>query len=279
MGTMWGSLGAARAEKNRFRAFMERIKWWFIMAQTHDGGFVVMPGNDYASTDHVYATRNLPSATAALILSVSKRRLQITGAGSPGSAAGNQTNTNKSKRHDDAKDAAALAEAEKLIADTQYSKAVAALRELVVPRCGEETARKAAERLKALLDDPAVGQSIVDSEADAFEVRCVAARERKDYALAISLYEQYVGRFPKASRLAEVKATLDSLKSDKAIQATIKNSQAESDCKGWMSLADHYVNLGMYKKAREYLTRIIDQYGDTDWAVKARKRLAKVPNR
>ena len=84
MGTLWGSLGAAGAETKRFRAYMDQIKWWFIMAETHDGGFVVMPGNDYASTDHVYGTRNLPSATAALILSVSKRRLRITGAKSTG---------------------------------------------------------------------------------------------------------------------------------------------------------------------------------------------------
>jgi hypothetical protein len=87
MGTLWGSLGASRAEKKRFRAYMDQIKWWFIMAETHDGGFVVMPGNDYASTDHVYATRNLPTATAALILSVKKRRLQITGAESEDNSA------------------------------------------------------------------------------------------------------------------------------------------------------------------------------------------------
>ena len=47
---------------------MDGIKWWFIMGQTHDGGFVPMPGRDYASTDHVYATRIMPSAIAALIL-------------------------------------------------------------------------------------------------------------------------------------------------------------------------------------------------------------------
>jgi len=87
MGTLWGSLGAVRAEKKRFRAYMDQIKWWFIMAETHDGGFVVMPGNDYASTDHVYGHRNLPTATAALILSVNKRRLQITGAESTDSSA------------------------------------------------------------------------------------------------------------------------------------------------------------------------------------------------
>ncbi len=281
MGTMWGSLGAARAEKKRFRAYMDQIKWWFIMAQTHDNGFVVMPGNDYASTDHVYATRNLPSATAALILSVKNRRLQITGADSPSGSANKPLSENGTnpQASGDSRDASALAEAEKLIAEKQYVKAATILRKLAVAKPGTDIAKKAAERLKALQDDPAIGQSIVDAEADSFEVRCVAAKDRKDYALAIGLYEQYVGRFPKASRFAKVKATLDSLKSDDTIQATIKNSQAESDCKGWMSLADHYVNLGMYKKAREYLTKIVDNYGDTDWGVKARKRLAKIPNR
>lgn len=77
---LWGSLGAALASEKDFREYMDGIKWWFIMAQAHDGGFVVMPGRDYASTDHVYGTRNLPSACAALILSLKEKRLQITGA-------------------------------------------------------------------------------------------------------------------------------------------------------------------------------------------------------
>lgn len=80
--TLWGSLGAARADERAFRYYMDGIKWWFIMAQTHDGSFVPMPGRDYASTDHVYAGRTLPTATAALILSVKDRNIQITGADS-----------------------------------------------------------------------------------------------------------------------------------------------------------------------------------------------------
>ncbi|MDX1563859.1 MAG: DUF6288 domain-containing protein [Phycisphaeraceae bacterium] len=80
MSTLWNGLGASRAEPKRFRSYMDQVKWWYIMAETHDGGFVVMPGHDYASTDHVYGTRVLPTATAALILSVKDRRLMITGA-------------------------------------------------------------------------------------------------------------------------------------------------------------------------------------------------------
>jgi hypothetical protein len=81
MHVRWGSLGAAFASEKDFQEYMEGIKWWFIMAQAHDGSYVVMPGRDYASTDHVYATRNFPTACAALILSVKEQKLQITGAG------------------------------------------------------------------------------------------------------------------------------------------------------------------------------------------------------
>ena len=63
------------------------IKWWMIMAQAHDGSYVVLPGRDYASTDHVYGTRNFPTACAALILSLKERRLRITG-WTPGGAEG-----------------------------------------------------------------------------------------------------------------------------------------------------------------------------------------------
>ncbi len=183
------------------------------------------------------------------------------------------------KKAADPKDVAALAEAEKMVAEKQYVQAVAALGKLASAKPDTDIAKKAAERLKALQDDPAVGQSVIDAEADAFEGRCVAAEEKKDYVLAIKLYEQYVGQFPKASRFAKVKAHLESLKSDKAIQAAIKSTQADGDCKGWMSLADNYANLGMNAKAREYLTRIVDKYGDTDWGAKARARLAQIPDR
>ncbi len=80
MHVLWGSLGASLASEKEFREYLDYIKWWMIMAQTHDGGFVIMPGRDYASTDHVYGTRNLPSACAALILSLKEKKLQVTGA-------------------------------------------------------------------------------------------------------------------------------------------------------------------------------------------------------
>ena len=269
MAAFFGVLGAARADDKDLREFLDYSKTWIILSETHDGGLVEQPfGCQRNSTCSIGRDRTVYTHVAILLLSLSKRKLLITGAGSPGQSPAIPS-----------KDVAALAEAEKMIAEKQYREATTILRKLAVAKPGTDIAKKAAERLKALQDDPAISQSIVDTEADVFEVRCVAAKKRKDYVLAINLYEQYVGRFPKATHFAKVKRTLDSLKSDDTIQANIKSSKAESDCKGWMSLADHYVNLGMYKKAREYLTKIIDNYGETEWGVKARKRLAKIPDR
>jgi len=179
----------------------------------------------------------------------------------------------------DPKDAAALADAEKQIAEKQYLKAVTTLRQLAAAKPGTDIAKQAADRLKALQEDPAIGQSIIDAEADAFEGRCVAAENSKDYVLAIKLYEQYVEQFSKASRLAKVKAHLESLKSDKAVQADVQSTKADTECKGWMSMADNFAKVGMNQKAREYLNKIIEKYGDTDWGAKARARLEEIPDR
>ncbi|MFU8893974.1 MAG: DUF6288 domain-containing protein [Luteolibacter sp.] len=97
MHVIWGSLGAALADEKDFRNYMEGIKWWFIMAHTHNGGFVVMPGRDYASTDHVYGNRVFPTGCAATILALKERRLQVTGA-ARGAVAGPSDTSASSRR-------------------------------------------------------------------------------------------------------------------------------------------------------------------------------------
>jgi len=103
MHVLWGSLGAAMAEEKDFREYLEDIRWWMIMAQAHDGSYVVMPGRDYASTDHVYGGRDFPTACAALILSVKEKRLRITGRGAPGAEGVSAPSTRPARRMADAK--------------------------------------------------------------------------------------------------------------------------------------------------------------------------------
>jgi hypothetical protein len=89
MHQLWVGLGAYRAEKEKFREFMDGVKWWFIMQQTHDGSYYVCPNRDRPSGcngDPGDGPHVLPSATAALILSLPRHVLLITGADSPAQA-------------------------------------------------------------------------------------------------------------------------------------------------------------------------------------------------
>jgi len=171
---------------------------------------------------------------------------------------------------------AALAAVEKLVADKQYVKAAAQLRRLMANQPDQGVGKQAAERLGVLLADPVIGRLLIDAEANALETRGSAAENKKDYRLAIEIYEQYVRQFPKAGRFSEVKARLASLKSDKTIQASVRNNQAAEECKRWRALAENYAASGLTDKARQYLTKIIEKHGDTTWAAKARARLAEI---
>ncbi len=78
---LWVGLGASRAEKEKFRKFMDGVKWWFIMQQTHDGTYLNCPNRDRPTgANKNYGPHDLSSANAALILSLPRRVLLITGA-------------------------------------------------------------------------------------------------------------------------------------------------------------------------------------------------------
>ena len=84
---LWVGLGAARAEKENFRKFMDGVKWWFIMQQTHDGTYLNCPNRDRPTgANKNYGPHTMSSSNAALILSVSRKVLQITGASADGVA-------------------------------------------------------------------------------------------------------------------------------------------------------------------------------------------------
>lgn len=80
---LWVALGAARADKEKFRAFMDGVRWWFVLMQTHDGSYLTCPNRDRSQGDAGYCPYSMPTANAALILSLPRRALQITGAPSP----------------------------------------------------------------------------------------------------------------------------------------------------------------------------------------------------
>lgn len=183
------------------------------------------------------------------------------------------------KKIGDAADAK-IAEAEADVTARKYRDAVRILIAVGKTYAGSPMAEKADKRVQAIQTDPAIKADIeqaqLDAKADDMEQQAQVAERTKDYARALSLYETYVAQFPKATHFATVKARYDALKANKALVATANNQSAERECKGWLSAADNYMKISQPAKAKAYLQRIIDKYGDTEWAAEARKRMATI---
>ena len=174
-----------------------------------------------------------------------------------------------------------LADALKAVADKRYAEAGGLLARIAAAYQGTEFADRADERLKALRADPDVSAQIADTklnaEATEAESKARAAEEQANWTEAIALYEAYVERFLDAERHENVKAHLESIKADPGIQNAIRNRQAESQCRGWLNMADNFAKAGRPDKAREYLQKVLDEHPDTEWADQARQRLADLP--
>ena len=83
--SFWAVLGAARtSDPEKLRDYLDYMKIFLIMSETHDGnGLYLQPwGRDRADVDVSYGPRILPTATGAILLSLPKQRLLITGADS-----------------------------------------------------------------------------------------------------------------------------------------------------------------------------------------------------
>ncbi|QTN33320.1 hypothetical protein HZ994_13695 [Akkermansiaceae bacterium] len=81
----WSVLGAARSDQpEKLRGYFDMMKTFLILSETHNGGLILQPwGRDRpdCNSDTSYGPRILPTATGAILLSLGKQRLRITGAG------------------------------------------------------------------------------------------------------------------------------------------------------------------------------------------------------
>jgi hypothetical protein len=172
------------------------------------------------------------------------------------------------------------AEVEKVVADKDYPQAIKLLAQMSKTYAQCEFGDRTKEKLDSLRGDPSVAAVIeraqLNDGAEAMEAIAEAAEKTKDYKRAIGLYERYVREFQKADRYKAVKAHLEAMKADKKIAAAIRGKIADGDCKKWLSLARNYLNVNMPQRAKPYLKKIIDKYGDTEYAAEAGKLLAKI---
>jgi hypothetical protein len=82
LAAFWSILGAARSKKpEKLRAYFDYMKTFLILSECHNGGLYLQPwSRDYANSDPAYNPRSLTTATGIILLSLSKKRLLITGA-------------------------------------------------------------------------------------------------------------------------------------------------------------------------------------------------------
>ena len=180
-----------------------------------------------------------------------------------------------------AKDAeAALAAADEAIKAKRYKEGGAALAQLATTYAGSKFGQQAAARLAAVKSDPAILGEIEaarqNEQAAGIVKQAQAAEQAKDFGAAMRLYEQVLAACPKSDQCASAKARLEALKGDKAVQATIRERDAERECRSWLAMADNFIKADNAEKAKEYLQKIIAKYGDTEWGRQAKERLAKI---
>jgi hypothetical protein len=82
----WSVIGAAKSDQpKKLRQYFDYMKTFLILSETHNGGLILQPwGRDRpnCNSDVSYGPRTLPTATGAILLSLAKKQLRITGAGS-----------------------------------------------------------------------------------------------------------------------------------------------------------------------------------------------------
>jgi uncharacterized Zn finger protein len=116
----------------------------------------------------------------------------------------------------------------------------------------------------------------LNAQALALEKKARQAENAKDYLTALKFYEQYLTSFENAGRYEAVKSHLESLKADPKVQAALHKQEASRDCLEWLKMADKLMKEGKNEEAKPYLQKILDKYGDTEWADKAKERLNKL---
>ena len=115
----------------------------------------------------------------------------------------------------------------------------------------------------------------------------------KHFEEASRLLARLATRYEGSPFGAKADALIRKLQSDPEAQAAVKTTrpepepvgpsrppsspdQAERECRVWLSMADNFIRAKRPDLARDYLNRIIEKHGETEWGTKARERLAKL---
>jgi len=102
--------------------------------------------------------------------------------------------------------------------------------------------------------------------------------EEDDYYLdAKSIYEEVLEEYEDTQAAKEAKKRLRRIERDDGIQKKIAERRAAEEAVRWLDIADHYAAFEFYAEAREKYQALIKKHPDTTAAVRAKERLAKLP--
>lgn len=166
--------------------------------------------------------------------------------------------------------ATALKEADKLYKKKELREALDAYESIVADYPKTPSAAKAQELVDKI--------RIELSEADAAEALSKAERlvEGKKYPQAMKAFEAVIEEYEGTTAAGMAKIKLKQLRTDKTIGKEIREAEAAKKCKGWLQMARSMVKNGKPESARKYYQNIIEQYGDTSFAVTAKEELSKL---
>ncbi|MHC5058108.1 MAG: DUF6288 domain-containing protein, partial [Planctomycetota bacterium] len=177
MHMFWGSIGSAIGTKigdtESFRKMMDYNKYWFTLSRCHDGSFYMQPNRDYACSDAFHGLRFLPTASVAIILSLEKRSLQITGcdAWMPGMDRSSLSRTGQA--------------AYDLVKQERYGDATKLIARLEKTKSATETDREAASMMAGFIEkqaDRAVAEfRRIDASGDVCLLKIEIAKARQSF--------------------------------------------------------------------------------------------------
>jgi hypothetical protein len=101
--------------------------------------------------------------------------------------------------------------------------------------------------------------------------------EDDHYLDAKGIYEEVLKEYKDTEAAKEAKKRLRRIERDDEIQKKIAERRAAEEAVRWLDIADHYAEFEFYPEAREKYQAIIKDHPDTVAAVRAKERLAELP--
>ncbi len=171
----------------------------------------------------------------------------------------------------------AIAEAEKKIEAKAFYDAAAALSRLMKATAGTEASAKAKARLEALLADPEARAAIETTRRQAAADALLAQAPTDDPLARIKVLDQVAARYPATPAGAKAAEEAAAMRANPETARRLREAAAAADCTSWLAMARNFIKADLPEKARPYLEKILETYGDTSFAAEARELLATLP--